>query len=355
VINTNFWQNKNIFLTGHTGFKGSWLTLWLEQLGANITGYALPPDTNPAMFNILQIDKHVKNNIYGDICNEQQLSQAMQEAQPEIVIHLAAQSLVRESYTNPVETYATNVMGVVNLLQAAKKTSSVKVVLNITTDKIYENKERLQGYTENEPLGGYDPYSSSKACSELVSASYRQSFFQQTDTQLATARAGNVVGGGDWAADRLVPDAIRAFTHGNTLTIRNPLATRPWQHVLEPLGGYLLLCEKMYHHPDDYAQAWNFGPVTDEVETVKTLADSLVKMWQDNACWQQDHAHHPHEANALRLNCSKALTILNWKPIWNLQQTLQETINWYKAYYNQHDMLQFTLQQIQSYEKEIAT
>ena len=260
VIDPIFWKGRKVFITGHTGFKGSWISLWLEQLGAKVTGYALEAPTNPSMFHIVKVEKTLVDSMHGDIRDTATLTIAMLEAEPEIVIHMAAQSLVRDSYSDPVGTYSTNVMGTVNLLEAVRKTPSVKAVLNITSDKCYENKEWIWGYRENEAMGGHDPYSNSKGCAELVSSAYRRSFLQDAGIALATARAGNVIGGGDWAKDRIVPDAISAFIENKPLIVRNPMAIRPWQHVLEPLSGYLMLCQQLINQPEDYAEGLEFWP-----------------------------------------------------------------------------------------------
>jgi CDP-glucose 4,6-dehydratase len=351
VIDPSFWKDRRVFVTGHTGFKGSWLSLWLNQLGANVTGYALEAPTNPAVFEIASVQEALQKSVHGDIRDAVAFTQVMQEAKPEIVIHMAAQSLVRDSYTDPVGTYSTNVMGTVNMLEAARNTLSVKAIVNVTTDKCYENNERAWGYCENEPMGGHDPYSSSKGCSELVSAAYRNSFLQDAGIALATARAGNVIGGGDWANNRLVPDAVRAFTSGQPLMIRNPLATRPWQHVLEPLSAYLLLCQHLIEKPQEFDQGWNFGPNDNDVQQVSTLANIMTKAWGEKSQWLLDEGAHPHEARDLKLDCSKAKTLLNWNPIWGLEQALTETVQWYKAWHSKKDMHEFTLQQIDNYQQ----
>ena len=352
MIDPFFWKGRKVFLTGHTGFKGSWLSLWLKQLGAHVTGYALEAPTVPAIFEVAKARETLQKSIHGDICDIDTFKKSMQEASPEIVIHMAAQSLVRDSYTDPVRTYNTNVMGTVHMLEAARSTSSVKAILNITTDKCYENNEWVWGYRENEPMGGHDPYSNSKGCAELVSSSYRRSFLQDSKIALATARAGNVIGGGDWAKDRIVPDAMHAFINNKPLLVRNPLATRPWQHVLEPLSGYLLLCQQLIEQPKEFDQGWNFGPNDEDAQPVATLADIMVKSWGENAQWQLDEGAHPHEARDLKLDCSKAKTLLKWNPIWNLDRALSETVQWYKAWHNNEDMHKFTLRQIENYQQD---
>lgn len=337
MVNEQFWAGKKVLITGHTGFKGSWLGLWLTQLGARVTGYALQPPTEPSLFELGKINTMV-NSLLGDVRDLDTLIKIFDQVKPEIVIHLAAQPLVRDSYKNPVETYAINVMGTVNVLEAIRQCDSVRAVVNVTTDKCYENKEWLWGYRETEPLGGYDPYSNSKACSELVTAAYRNSFFNPQDYQVhgvavASARAGNVIGGGDWATDRLIPDFFRAVAQQETVVIRNPSAIRPWQHVLEPLHGYLLLAEKLYTEGPAYAEAWNFGPAETDAKTVGWIINKLCKEWGPGAaCAVDKTGNQPHEATYLKLDSSKARLRLGWKPRWNIEQALQKIIEWYKAY-----------------------
>jgi len=352
VIDSAFWKGRKVFITGHTGFKGSWLTLWLNQIGAEVVGYALEPPTDPSIFHEARVSRALSEHVNADICDTDTFKVAMQSAAPEIVIHMAAQSLVRDSYTDPVRTYATNVMGTVNLFEAVRQTSSVKAVLNITTDKCYENKEWVWGYRENEPMGGYDPYSSSKGCAELVSSAYRQSFLHDESVALATARAGNVIGGGDWANDRILPDAIRAFINGKLLMVRNPMAIRPWQHVLEPLSGYLMLCQQLIQQPKAFSQAWNFGPNDEDAKPVSFIADTMVRQWGQGVQWHLDKGAHPHEAHYLKLDCSKAKSELCWQPLWGLESALDATVRWYKAWHNNEDMHEFTLQQIQAYQRD---
>jgi len=352
VIKTSFWQGRNVFITGHTGFKGSWLSLWLQYLGAKVTGYSLEPPTSPSIFDITNVSAVIEKSITGNICDAKLFAHSMRQSKPEIVIHMAAQSLVRDSYTDPVATYTTNVMGTVNMLEAVRNVPTVKAVLNITTDKCYENKEWLWGYRENEPMGGHDPYSSSKACAELVSSAYRNSFLLKNNIALATARAGNVIGGGDWAIDRIVPDAIRAFIGNKPLLLRNPVATRPWQHVLEPLSGYLLLCQQLVEQPESYSEGWNFGPNDEGAQSVSTLADLITRSWGDDAQWLADEDEHPHEARYLKLDCSKAKNLLNWKPVWCLERALDETVQWYKAWHQNKEMQKFSINQIKNYQQE---
>jgi CDP-glucose 4,6-dehydratase len=352
AVTPDFWRSRRVFLTGHTGFKGSWLSLWLQNLGANVTGYALQPSTVPSLFEIAKVGDGM-NSIFADIRDLAALQMTMQAAEPEIVIHMAAQPLVRYSYQNPVETYSTNVMGTVNLLEAVRHTPGVRAVVNITTDKCYENREWVWGYRETDPLGGYDPYSNSKGCAELVSASYRSSFFNADaphNTAIATVRAGNVIGGGDWTKDRLIPDILAAFEAGNTVKIRNPQAIRPWQHVLEPLRGYLTLAERLYHQGHDYAQGWNFGPNDEDSKPVAWIVDKMAALWGEGVTWQIDSDEHPHEANYLKLDISKARSRLNWNPVLNLTQALELVIDWSQARKSGADMRDYTLLQIQTYQ-----
>jgi CDP-glucose 4,6-dehydratase len=353
-MNPLFWGGKKVFLTGHTGFKGSWLSLWLQQLGAEVTGYALPPPTNPSLFEVAHVAQGMKS-IIGDIRDGVMLNNAMREAAPDIVIHMAAQPLVRRSYVDPVETYSTNVMGTVHLLEAVRQTPSVRAVVNVTTDKCYENKEWVWGYRESEPMGGFDPYSSSKGCAELVTAAYRNSFFNpdkysQHQVSLATARAGNVIGGGDWAVDRLIPDILAAFEKAQPVVIRNPHATRPWQHVLEPLRGYLALAEKLYTDGTAFAEAFNFGPKSDDAQPVEWIVKQLAQKWANGASWQIDAGDHPHEANYLKLDISKAGHRLNWQPVMRLDQALSLIVDWAREKRIGTDMRSFTQTQIQAYQ-----
>ncbi len=357
-FDNSFFQNKKVFITGHTGFKGSWLCLWLHSLGAVVTGYALQPPTTPSLFEICRIEKLV-TSLMGDVTDGQSLAAAMDAVQPEIIIHMAAQSLVRESYKLPVKTYATNVMGTVNLLEAVRTCKTVRVVINVTSDKCYENREWPQGYREEEPLGGRDPYSSSKACSELVTAAYRNSFFHPDmydahGIGIATARAGNVIGGGDWASDRLIPDCVRALLKGEKIIIRNPRAVRPWQHVLEPLSGYLLLTEKLYKEGPRYAGAWNFGPLDDDAKPVEWLVERLCAKWGENASYAIDTRKHTHEANYLKLNCSKARSELGWRPRWNLERALDSVIEWTRAFKEGKDLTELCLNQVKEYVNTVS-
>jgi CDP-glucose 4,6-dehydratase len=349
-MNPEFWRDKKVFLTGHTGFKGSWLSLWLQELGAQVTGYALKQPTTPSLFEVAQVGRGM-TSIIGDIRDGAMLTNAMRDTSPDIIIHMAAQPLVRRSYVDPVETFSTNVMGSVNLLEAVRQTPTVRAVVNVTSDKCYENKEWIWGYRENEPMGGSDPYSSSKGCAELVTAAYRKSFFNlskygEHQVALATARAGNVIGGGDWAEDRLIPDILRAIQAGQPVNIRNPKATRPWQHVLEPLNGYLVLAEKLYSDGASFAEAFNFGPSEEGAKPVQWVVEHLTQKWGDGANWKLDHAENPHEAHYLKLDCSKAKIFLDWQPRWSLAEALENIIVWHRAYQRGEDMRKITISNI---------
>lgn len=353
-MNPSFWHGRRVFLTGHTGFKGSWLSLWLQSLGAELTGFALQSPTQPSLFEEAHIAGGMRS-VIGDIRDLPALQGAMQAARPEVVIHMAAQPLVRYSYQNPVETYATNVMGTVHLLEAVRSAPGVKAVVNITTDKCYENREWVWGYRENEPMGGYDPYSNSKGCAELVSAAYRSSFFNasshaQHGVALATVRAGNVIGGGDWAQDRLIPDILAAFEQGKRVNIRNPHAIRPWQHVLEPLRGYLTLAERLFEHGPSYAEGWNFGPNDEDAKPVGWIVEHMAALWGNDAQWQIDTGEHPHEANYLKLDISKARSRLDWHPALRLNDALKLIIDWSKQRQAGADIRQLTLAQIDAYQ-----
>jgi len=340
-----------VLVTGHTGFKGSWLCLMLQGMGAKVVGYALQPPTTPSIFEVANVADGMVS-IIDDVRDGTRLQQVFAEHQPEIVLHLAAQALVRYSYANPVETYATNVMGTVNVLEAARHTASVRSLVNVTTDKCYENREWVWGYRENEPMGGFDPYSSSKGCSELVTAAYRNSFFAGKDcAAVASARAGNVIGGGDWALDRLIPDIMRSIMDKQPVLIRSPHAIRPWQHVLEPLSGYLLLAEKLYESGAEFAEGWNFGPSDDDTRTVSWIVEKLTQNWGEGASWLLDQGEHPHEAHYLKLDCSKARMRLNWQPRWKLDIALQHIIAWHRAHGEGRDMRDVTFKQIETYLK----
>ena len=353
VNNKNFWQGKKVLLTGHTGFKGAWLSLWLKTLGANVIGYSLDPISETNLFSLLKIEEEIVS-VYGNIQNIDFLQETLKKYNPEIVIHMAAQSLVRKSYINPLDTYMTNVMGTVNILECIRYVDSVKSVVIVTTDKCYENKETNIGYEEHYSLGGVDPYSSSKACAELVTNSYRKSFFSTNKTCfIASARAGNVIGGGDWSEDRLIPDVIKAVLENRSVLIRNPKAIRPWQHVLEPLSAYMLLAEKLYTDGCNYAESWNFGPDLKDVKSVEWIINKINELWSEPIHWDIDKSNHPHEAQKLILNCNKALSKLNWAPKWDINTALEKTIEWYKAYQNKNDLRSITLQQILTYENSM--
>lgn len=353
VIDQNFWKGKKVFLTGHTGFKGSWLCLWLHALGAKVTGYSLHPPTKPSLFELCRIDRLVKTAT-ADVRDLDALTRGMSAASPEIVLHMAAQPLVRDSYKIPVETYEVNVMGTVNVLESVRNSAGVKAVINVTTDKCYENREWMWGYRENESLGGYDPYSNSKACSELVTSAYRSSYFNPKEhvvhgVGVATARAGNVIGGGDWGGDRLIPDCIRALLKGEKVAIRSPEAIRPWQHVLEPLSGYLILAQKLFEDGPRYAGAWNFGPDEDDAKPVQWLVERLCTKWGKEASFVIDRGQHPHEAHYLKLDCSKAKSELGWQPRWDLETAIDNVVAWTRAYAEGKDVQRVCLKQIEDY------
>jgi CDP-glucose 4,6-dehydratase len=351
-VNPLFWKDKKVFITGHTGFKGSWLSLWLQDMGAIVKGYALEPNTNPNLFTQAKVFKNMVSEI-GDITDLKHLSVSMCAFDPEVLIHMAAQPLVRLSYQEPVLTYATNVMGTVNVLEVARNCRSLKAIVSVTTDKCYENKEWAWGYRENESMGGHDPYSSSKGCAELVAAAYRNSYFSDTNSAfLASARAGNVIGGGDWSGDRLIPDILRAFQKNESVIVRNPLATRPWQHVLEPLSGYLVLAQQLYADGSTYAEGWNFGPKDEDCKPVSWILDKMVTKWGKGASWSLDKNNNPHEAGYLKLDCSKAATQLNWYPKWNLENTLESIINWHQHYISGKNMEEHCLLEIAKYQKD---
>ena len=360
-MNREFWRNRRVFLTGHTGFKGAWLSLWLTDMGARVTGYALQPPTEPNLFDLTGLADRVRS-VTGDVRDREKLSETMREANPEIVFHLAAQPLVLESYRNPAETFDINVMGTVNVLESVRLLRGVRAVVNVTSDKCYENREWDWGYRENDRLGGHDPYSSSKACAELLSAAYRRSFFNgggcsQSSPALATVRSGNVIGGGDWAADRLMADCVRALLRGEKILVRNPGSVRPWQHVLEPLRGYLTLAEKLAEEGEQYAGAWNFGPSSAEARTVEWVVKTLCLLWDPGAEYETaGTAVQPerHEARSLVLDCARARQRLDWQPCWTIQRALRAVAEWTKAYQKGRDMRQTTLAQILEYERQAA-
>lgn len=352
TVSPSFWNGKRVYLTGHTGFKGSWLSLWLQQMGAIVKGYSLEPITYPNLFTQAKVAENMESEI-GDITDLNHITESMVRFNPDVLIHMAAQPLVRLSYQEPALTYATNVMGTVNVLESARKCTNLKAIVSVTTDKCYENKEWPWGYRENEPMGGHDPYSSSKGCAELVTSAYRSSFFSTKDSpNLASARAGNVIGGGDWSNDRLIPDILKAFEKKEAVIVRNPLATRPWQHVLEPLAGYLILAQNLYQDGSDYAEGWNFGPKDEDCKSVSWILDKMVSKWGNGASWELDKNNNPHEAGYLKLDCSKAATQLNWYPKWNLNYTLESIINWHQNYLNGKNIQEQCLLEINKYQND---
>jgi len=358
-MDKSFWEiykNRRVLITGHTGFKGGWLSVWLKEVGAKVIGYSLPPPTKPNLFEAINLKDKIEH-IIGDIRDEKYILTIMEKYEPEFIFHLAAQPLVRFSYKEPKLTYETNILGTVNLLEAVRKTKSVKVCVIITSDKCYENKEWIYGYREIDPLGGYDPYSSSKGCAELITASYRNSFFNPQNygkmhqVALSSVRAGNVIGGGDWGEDRLIPDCIKSFSQNKAVVIRNPQATRPWQYVLEPLSGYLLLGALMYENGKEYSSEWNFGPNDESIIKVEDLLKYLIKQW-GSGVYQLDISNQVYEANFLKLDISKAYTFLGWKPIYNIYEAIEKTIKWYKSFYNnlgKEKMYELTVEEIGNY------
>lgn len=343
-----FWHGKRVLITGHTGFKGSWLCLWLQSMGATLRGVALQPPTNPALFTVARVAEGMEHELI-DIRNLADVKKQMADFRPEIVIHMAAQPLVRLSYVQPVETYETNVMGTIHVLEAARQIGSVKAIVVVTTDKCYENREWVWGYREDEPMGGYDPYSNSKGCAELICSSYRKSFLKGAGIAIASARAGNVIGGGDWAPDRLVPDILRALELGNPVFIRNPHAIRPWQHVLEPLSGYLLLAERLYLYGQIDAEAWNFGPGDEDARPVQWIVEHMCEKWGHDANWSLQSGEHPHEASFLKLDISKARQRLQWAPRWSLEESLNLIIEWHQSWLRGMDMRSVCLSQINQF------
>ncbi|WP_236252946.1 CDP-glucose 4,6-dehydratase [Echinicola sp. 20G] len=349
-VTASFWKGKKVFLTGHTGFKGSWLSLWLQSLGADVKGYSLAAPTNPALFNEAKVAGGMQSED-GDIRDLERLKASMRAFNPDVLIHMAAQPLVRLSYKEPIDTYMTNVIGTANVLEAARHCSHLKAIVSVTTDKCYENREWHWGYRENEAMGGHDPYSSSKGCAELVTSAYKRSFFHdQGSAAIASARAGNVIGGGDWAEDRLVPDILKAFEKKEEVIVRNPIATRPWQHVLEPLSGYLVLAEALYHHGSKYAEGWNFGPQDQDCKTVEWILNTMVDLWGEGASWKLDEQANPHEAQLLKLDCSKAAYELKWTPNWHVGDTLERIINWHQSWLEGADVQALCLEEIKSYQ-----
>jgi CDP-glucose 4,6-dehydratase len=349
-MNLDFWKGRRVFVTGHTGFKGGWMVTWLKKMGAVVKGYSLEPNAKLSLFDVANVGEGVESEI-GDIRNLDCLKKSILNFAPEIVIHMAAQALVRHSYQDPIGTYQTNIMGTVNLLESIRSCHSVRAVVNVTTDKCYENKEWVWAYRESEPMGGHDPYSSSKGCSELITSAYRASFFDSnSQISLASARAGNVIGGGDWSADRLIPDALIAFEKNEPVIIRNPMANRPWQHALEPICGYLMLAEKLYMAGSQFAEGWNFGPKDEDSKSVNEVLNLLVKAWPDDASWISDDAVQPHEAQLLKLDISKAKAKLKWEPRWDLDTALKSTVDWHQAWMAGENMEKVSLSQISDYE-----
>jgi CDP-glucose 4,6-dehydratase len=351
VVDQIFWQGKRVFLTGHTGFKGSWLSIWLVSLGAEVKGYALNPPTVPCLYNEAKVDTIMESQI-ADITDQDVLYESMTTFNPDILIHMAAQPLVRHSYEAPIETYEVNVMGTAKVLEVARSCPNLKAIVNVTTDKCYENDGRAGGYQENDPMGGYDPYSSSKGCAELVAASYRRSFLRDQGVGLASVRAGNVIGGGDWAYDRLIPDILRSFVKDKPVVIRNPCATRPWQHVLEPLSGYLVLAQNLYDDQTKYAEGWNFGPNEEDVKPVDWILNKMIERWP-GASWELDQNSNPHEANILQLDISKARDKLDWQPMWNLSKTLEKIILWHKAWLDNENISSVCVIEIEEYMRDM--
>ena len=346
----DFYEGKRVLITGHTGFKGAWLSQILLMAGADLTGYALKPPTEPNLFSALGLEKKMLS-VEGDIREQEKLWKVIEETQPELVLHLAAQPIVRESYRNPVYTYETNVMGTVNILEGIRRTDSVRSFLNVTTDKVYKNNEWEWGYRETDELDGYDPYSNSKSCSELVTHSYKNSFLNEAGVAVSTARAGNVIGGGDFAEDRIIPDCVRAVSKGQKIAVRNPHSTRPYQHVLEPLGAYLKIVQAQYENPKK-AGAYNVGPDDRDCITTGTLADLFCGAWQQGAEWENLYVGGPHEDNFLKLDCSRIRNVLNWKPHWQVKTAVEKTVDWYQAYLAEENMTVFTERQIREYEEE---
>ena len=351
MIDRAFWQGKRVFLTGHTGFKGSWLSLWLSSLGAEVKGYALNPPTLPSLFIEAKIDSIIDSQI-ADIRSQDILHESMTKFSPDILIHMAAQPLVKYSYNAPIETYEVNVIGTAKVLEVARSCPNLKAIVNITTDKCYENDNRSEGYKEEDPMGGYDPYSSSKSCAEFVASSYRRSFLQDKGVGLVSVRAGNVIGGGDWADDRLIPDILRSFEKKKPVIVRNPRATRPWQHVLEPLSGYLILAQKLYKDQKKYSEGWNFGPNDENAKPVDWILNKMIAKWPSSS-WKLDTDSSHHEAGFLKLDISKAKSKLGWKPVWELNHTLDRIILWHKAWLNKEDMQAICLTEIKEYMKDM--
>jgi CDP-glucose 4,6-dehydratase len=351
MVNQSFWKNKKVFITGHTGFKGGWMSMWLYSMGAIVKGYSLEPLGKKSLYNIASIGDLINSEI-GDIRDLSKLSNSIEDFSPDILIHMAAQPLVIKSYSKPVETFETNVIGTVNILEAARHSKTIKVIINITTDKCYENDGRQKGYKESDPMGGIDPYSSSKGCAELVASSYKRSFFDTLGIGIASVRAGNVIGGGDWAENRLIPDILRNFSMNQTLSIRNPSATRPWQHVLEPLSGYLMLAEKIYLDPNKYSGAYNFGPEENDVQPVEWIVKKMAQFWQGSK-WVIEETSELHEAHYLKLDIDKASKIIGWTPQMRLEESLLKIYEWHMHYINNQDMQKYSINEIKIFEENI--
>ena len=354
-MNQLFWKNKNILLTGHTGFKGSWLSLWLQKLDVNLVGFSKSIPTKPSLFELADVENGM-TSIMGNVCDYEKIEELIKEYKPEIVIHMAAQAILRESYKNPIETYATNVMGTVNLLESIRKTGNIRVILNVTTDKCYEPNALSTGYQETDRLGGYDPYSNSKACSELITSSFRNSFFNPKEHHIhqlaiASCRAGNVIGGGDWGKDRLIPDIMRGILNDEIIKIRNPNSIRPWQYVLDPLNGYLTLVEKLWSSGPEFSEGWNFGPSENNEKSVRWIIEKIAELWEHEIKWNVNNDSNLYEEDYLRLNCSKSNTRLSWIPKMNLEQGLSWTTEWYRQYKQNNDMRDITEQQIDKFQK----
>ena len=354
VINSNFWKNKKVLLTGHTGFKGSWLSIWLKKLEVELIGFSKDIPTEPSLFKLAEVSENMIS-IIGDIKNFSLIQKTIQENQPDIIIHMAAQSLVRKSYEDPLETFSTNIMGTVNVLEAIKMSEKTRVVINVTSDKCYENNGMEEKFSENSPMGGYDPYSSSKGCSELITSAFKNSFynskkFDSHKVALSTVRAGNVIGGGDWAKDRLIPDIIDSISKKIPTQIRNTNSVRPWQFVLEPLNGYLLLAERMWEKGNKFSEAWNFGPNDESCKSVKWILEKISKEWGEKFFWEEDHKENPHETSILKLDCKKAKERLGWETKLNINEALEWTINWYKKFLENSNIKEYTKKQIEEFE-----
>ncbi len=349
AVDPTFWAGRRVLITGHTGFKGAWLSLWLSALGARVTGLSNGVPTSPSLFELARVAEQVED-LRVDVRDPAALHDAVCATSPEVLIHMAAQPLVRASFADPRATYEINVMGTVNVLDAVRRAADVRVVVNVTSDKCYENREWEWGYRESEPMGGHDPYSSSKGCAELVTDAFRRSFFSDPDgTRLASARAGNVIGGGDWGAERLVPDVMRAALAGETVRVRNPTAIRPWQHVLSPLSGYLMLAQALWDAPQ-LAGGWNFGPADEDARPVRAVVEQLAERWSGELRWSSDPGPHPHEAHYLKLDSSRARTLLGWQPAWALDDALDAVVDWYCAFADGDDMQAVTRRQIDAFQ-----